>query len=81
MRGIRTKATHPSAAEMAEVKRGFSLYRSTHFYQRKSEAELEATAEQAVEGSVLVPKAGAVRLQKQVGAPVTFYRSILRRGQ
>lgn len=81
MRAIRTKAAHPSPAEMAEVRRGFSLYRSTHFYPRKSQAELEAMAEAAVERRVMVPKVGSVRLQGQVGAPVTFFRNILRRGK
>lgn len=78
---IRTKATHPSPDEMAEVRRGFSLYRSVHFYERKSGAELETTAEHATESRVLVPSSKVIRLQAQVGAPVTFYRGIMRRGE
>lgn len=81
MPGIRTKATLPSPAQMAEVRRGFSLYRSVHFYERKKGAELESTVESAVESRVLVPSSKIIRLQTQVGAPVTFYRRIMRRGE
>lgn len=63
MSGIRTKPAAPSPAEIAEVKRGFSLYREVHFFERKDVEELDRFAIQRR----LPPKGKLVRIQRQVG--------------
>lgn len=60
---IPTKVIGPSRADIAAITRGFSLYRATHFYERKSLEELER---RAIDRR-LPPKGQLVRMQRQVG--------------
>ena len=63
MPGIRTKPMAPSPADIGDVKRGFSLYRETHFYKRKDVEELDRRANERR----VRPRGQVVRLQRQVG--------------
>lgn len=66
MRRIRTKVLAPSPVDLLDVKSGFSLYRQTHFYDRKHSDELNRAAREAMAARTLMPTGRMVRLQNQV---------------
>lgn len=81
MPGIKTQRLGPSQMEMAEVRGGYSLYRSTHFYERKSPAQLEVAARETIHGRTMLATGQPVRLQAQVGVPISFYKDTMRRNK
>ena len=64
---IRTKTEGPSQRDLKEVPSSLSLYRRTHFYERKTSEELERRAQLAAIQRSGLSSTRNVRLQSQVG--------------